>query len=384
MRQGGPRPSGSAIWPIPHDSQGEYDSAAWTNAKRHAVLTLVSDLAAAPEAPKAREYADDGPLFDAYSEAVVRAVERTGPAVVHLEVALARARRTGVRGAPAEGSGSGFIFTPDGFVLTNSHVLHGAASIRATLPDGARYAAEVVGDDPDTDLAVLRLGGTGLPTADLGDSAALRPGQLVVAIGNPLGFQATVTAGVVSALGRSMRAQSGRLIEGIIQTDAALNPGNSGGPLVDSRGRVVGVNTAVIAGAQGICFAVPVNTARFVIPRLIREGRVRRSWIGIAGQSIRLSRRRVQLSHLHAEGAVLVTEVAPGGPADRAGLHPRDIIVRIGDATVVGVDDLQRVLTDDLIGRSTEVVVLRDGALKSLSVVPAEGIGRAPRREAPP
>ncbi|MDQ3949308.1 MAG: trypsin-like peptidase domain-containing protein, partial [Gemmatimonadota bacterium] len=236
----------------------------------------------------------------------------------------------------------------------------------------AQYAAEVVGDDPDTDLAVLRLGATGLPAVELGDSAALRPGQLVIAIGNPLGFQATVTAGVVSALGRSMRAQSGRLIEGIIQTDASLNPGNSGGPLVDSRGRVVGINTAVIAGAQGICFAVPVNTARFVIPRLIREGRVRRSWIGIAGQSIRLSRRRVRLSQLHAEGAVLVTEVTPGGPADRAGLRPRDIIVRIGETTVVGVDDLQRVLTDEMIGRRTDVVVLRDGALTTLAVVPAE------------
>jgi S1-C subfamily serine protease len=326
-----------------------------------------------PEAPSAREHAGDGPLFDAYSDAVVRAVERIGPAVVHLELALGRGRRAGAPGATAAGSGSGFIFTPDGFALTNSHVVHGATVVRATLPDGAQYAAEVVGDDPDTDLAVLRLAGTGLPTADLGDSAALRPGQLVIAIGNPLGFQATVTAGVVSALGRSMRSQSGRLIEGIIQTDAALNAGNSGGPLVDSAGRVVGINTAVIAGAQGICFAVPVNTARFVIPRLIRDGRVRRSWIGIAGQSIRLSRRRVQLSQLHAEGAVLVTEVTPDGPADRAGLQPRDIIVRFGDTTVVGVDDLQRVLTDELIGRSTDLVVLRDGRLTTVAVVPAEG-----------
>src|SRR5919198_5632473 len=221
----------------------------------------------------------DGPLFDAYSEAVVRAVERTGPAVVHLDVALARARRTAPAAPPSGGSGSGFIFTPDGFALTNSHVVHDAVSVRATLPDGAQYAAEVVGDDPDTDLAVLRLSATGLPAVELGDSGTLRPGQLVIAIGNPLGFQATVTAGVVSALGRSMRAESGRLIEGVIQTDAALNPGNSGGPLVDSRGLVIGINTAVIAGAQGICFAVPVNTAHFVIPRLIRDGRVRRSWI---------------------------------------------------------------------------------------------------------
>jgi S1-C subfamily serine protease len=337
------------------------------------VLKLVSDAATAPTAPDAGQRADDGPLFDAYSQAVVRAVESTGPAVVHLDVTLAPARRGSPRAAPSAGSGSGFIFTPDGFALTNSHVVHGADTVRARLPDGTQYAADVVGDDPDTDLAVLRLSAMGLPSVELGDSGALRPGQLVVAIGNPLGFQATVTAGVVSALGRGMRARSGRLIEGVIQTDAALNPGNSGGPLVDSRGRVVGINTAVIAGAQGICFAVPVNTAHFVIPRLIREGRVRRSWIGVAGQSIRLSRRRVQLSHLHAEGAALVTEVTSGGPAERAGLQPRDIILRIGDTPVVSVDDLQRALTEELIGRSTEVVVLRDGVMRTLAVVPAEG-----------
>ena len=336
------------------------------------MLKLVSDSNLAPAASPARQPVDDAPLFDAYSRAVVGAVERIGPAVLHLEVTLPSARRGGRRGAPAGGSGSGLIFTPDGYALTNSHVVQDSSSVRARLPDGTVHTAEVVGTDPDTDLAVLRLGATGLPIAELGDSTALRPGQLVIAIGNPLGFQATVTTGVVSALGRSMRAQSGRLIEGVIQTDAALNPGSSGGPLVDSRGRVIGINTAVIAGAQGICFAVPVNTAHFVIPRLIREGRVRRSWIGVAGQSIQLSRRRVQLSHLLAEGAVLITEVTPQGPADRAGLRPRDIIVRIADAPVVGVDDLQRVLTDELIGRSTEVVVLRDGAQMTLTVVPAE------------
>jgi len=339
---------------------------------RYEVLKLVSDSGAMPETPPAAQPAEDASLFDAYSQAVVGAVERIGPAVLHLEVASASPRRGGRRGMPGGGSGSGLIFTPDGYALTNSHVVQGASSVRARLPDGTVHAAEVVGTDPDTDLAVVRLGAAGLPIAELGDSTALRPGQLVIAIGNPLGFQATVTTGVVSALGRSMRAQSGRLIEGVIQTDAALNPGSSGGPLVDSRGRVIGINTAVIAGAQGICFAVPVNTAHFVIPRLIREGRVRRSWIGIAGQSIRLSRRRVQLSHLDAEGAVLVTEVTPGGPAERAGLRARDIVVRIADAMVVGVDDLQRVLTDELIGRSTEVLVLRDGVQKTLTVVPSE------------
>ena len=336
------------------------------------MLNLVSNPAVAPEMAPAGNPADDAPLFDAYSQAVVGSVDRVGPAVVHLDVTLASAPRGGRRPMPAAGSGSGLIFTPDGYALTNSHVVHGASSVRARLPDGTVHTAEVVGTDPDTDLAVLRLGATGLAIAELGDSDALRPGQLVIAIGNPLGFQATVTTGVVSALGRSMRSQSGRLIEGVIQTDAALNPGSSGGPLVDSKGRVVGINTAVIAGAQGICFAVPVNTAHFVIPRLIRDGHVRRSWIGIAGQSIRLSPRRVQLSHLHAEGAVLVTEITPGGPADRAGLRPRDIILRIADTTVVGVDDLQRVMTDELIGRSSDVVVLRDGAQTILTVVPAE------------
>ncbi len=316
--------------------------------------------------------ASDAPLFDAYSEAVVHSVECTGPAVLHLEVRLPRSGRAGRQSGWASGSGSGFLFTPDGFALTNSHVVRGASAIRATFPDGTQQGAEIVGDDPETDLAVIRIGATALPVAVLGDSAALRVGQLVVAIGNPLCFQATVTSGVVSALGRSMRAHSGRLIEGIIQTDAALNPGSSGGPLVDSRGRVVGINTAVVAGAQGICFAVPVNTAHFVIPRLIRDGRVRRSWIGIAGQSIRLSRRRVQVSHLHAGGGVLVTEVTPGSPAERAELGQGDIILRVGDLTIAGVDDLMRALTEDLIGRSTEIIVLRDGAVRSVTILPAE------------
>ncbi len=316
---------------------------------------------------------DDSELLDAYSTAVVSAVERVGPAVVHLEVTRARAGDRRGRGQPNEdGSGSGFVFTLDGFVLTNSHVVERARSVRATFTDGTRCAAQLVGSDPDTDLAVLRIDAPPLVAAQLGDSTRLRPGQLVVAIGNPLGFESTVTSGVVSALGRTMRSQSGRIIEAVIQTDAALNPGNSGGPLVDSHGEVVGVNTAIIAGARGIAFAVPVSTAQLVIPQLIREGRVRRGWIGVSGQTIELSRRRVQLSHLAGAGAVLITEVSPRSPADRAGLRPRDIIVGLDGSVVAGIDDLQRVLTGESIGRSVAVTALRDGVQLRLPIVPVE------------
>ena len=272
--------------------------------------------------------ASDVELLDAYSRAVVDAVARVGPTVAHLAVWNAANGSRRMRQRPAadgqlapSGTGSGFLFTPDGFLLTNSHVVEGATSIRATFSDGTSYDAHLVGNDPDTDLAVLRVHASSLPAATLGDSSHLRAGQVVIAIGNPLGFASTVTSGIVSALGRTMRSQSGSQIDAVIQTDAALNPGNSGGPLVDSRGSVVGINTAVIAGAQGICFAVPVNTAHFVIPQLIREGRVRRGWIGIAGQTIQLSRRRVQLSRLSDMSAVLVTESIPRGPADRAGIR---------------------------------------------------------------
>jgi len=313
----------------------------------------------------------DGEALDAYSRAVVGAVERVGPAVVHLEV-------TGVpipgrRGAPeASGAGSGFFFTPDGFLLTNSHVVHGAREIRATFVDGATHVAYRVGDDPSTDLAVLKVD-HGAPTfAALGDSGRIRQGQLVIAIGNPLGFQATVTAGVVSALGRTMRSQSGRLIDGVIQTDAALNPGNSGGPLVNARAEVVGVNTAIIAGAQGICFAVPATTAEFVASRLIRDGRVRRSYIGVVGQTISLTRRHAQRFHLAVQGGVLVTGVTPDSPAEQAGLRPRDIIIAIDNGVVGSVDDLLRQLTEDLIGREAQLSILRAGTQQTLRVRPAE------------
>jgi len=314
----------------------------------------------------------DSEALDAYSQAVVGAVERVGPAVVHLEVAGVPTARRG--GAPSEtsGTGSGFFFTPDGFLLTNSHVVHGAREVRATFIDGATHVAYPVGDDQSTDLAVFKVDRVAPAFAALGDSGRIRQGQLVVAIGNPLGFQATVTAGVVSALGRTMRSQSGRLIDGVIQTDAALNPGNSGGPLVNARAEVVGVNTAIIAGAQGICFAIPANTAQFVASRLIRDGRVRRSYIGVVGQTIALTRRHAQRFHLAVQGGVLVTGVAPESPAEGAGLRPRDIIIAIDNGVVGSVDDLQRQLTEDLIGRDAELSILRGGTQQTLRLRPAE------------
>jgi S1-C subfamily serine protease len=340
------------------------------------MLQLIIDTSSelAPESPT-RSGLNDADLLDAYSSAVVRAVERVGPAVAHLSVwsEPRRSTRRG-RGNPEtpSGTGSGFVFTPDGFLLTNSHVVEGASRIRASFSDGSSYDAHLVGADPDTDLAVLRVLATFSAPAQLGDSSRLRAGQVVIAIGNPLGFASTVTSGIVSALGRTMRSQSGRLIDAVIQTDAALNPGNSGGPLVDSRGNVVGINTAVIAGAQGICFAVPSSTAHFVIPQLLGEGRVRRAWIGVSGQTIQLSRRRVQLSHLSAAGAMLVTEVVPNAPADLAGIRPRDIILSIGDSVITGVDDMQRVLTRDRILRTVRVTLLRDGEQVSLSLTASE------------
>ena len=317
----------------------------------------------------------DGEALDAYSRAVVGAVERVGPAVVHLEVAgipIAAGRR-GRGPSETTGTGSGFFFTPDGFLLTNSHVVHGAREVRATFIDGATHIAYPVGDDPSTDLAVLKVDHAAPAFAALGDSGRIRQGQLVVAIGNPLGFQATVTAGVVSALGRTMRSQSGRLIDGVIQTDAALNPGNSGGPLVNARAEVVGVNTAIIAGAQGICFAIPASTAEFVASRLIRDGRVRRSYIGVIGQTIGLTRRHAQRFNLAVQGGALVTDIAAESPAAKSRLRPRDIIIAIEGNVVGSVDDLQRLLTEDLIGREAELTILRAGTLQKLSITPMEG-----------
>jgi S1-C subfamily serine protease len=319
-----------------------------------------------PETPRTAE-PSEGELLDAYSRAVVSAAERVGPAVVRIEVRHQRAPRGRRRGGG--GQGSGFVFTPDGFLLTNSHVVERATEIRAEIPDGRSVAAEVVGDDPDTDVAVLRVDAGPVPWARLGGSGALKVGQLVIAIGNPLGFQSTVTAGVVSALGRSFRSITGRLIDDVIQTDAALNPGNSGGPLVDSRGEVIGVNTAVILPAQGICFAVGIDTVKVVAAKLIRDGRIQRGYLGVGGQNMALEPSAARALNMPG-GGVLVQSVEASSPASAAGLRPGDVIIGLDGETVAGIDDLHRVLSDERIGRTLDLAVLRDGARLTLGVKP--------------
>jgi S1-C subfamily serine protease len=312
----------------------------------------------------------DQALLDAYSRAVIDVVERVGPAVVRIDVKAKGGRAGG-------GTGSGVIVAPDGLVLTNSHVIGGAAQVTVATVDGRSFTARVVGDDPDTDLTLVRIDApVTLPAAALGNSKLLKRGQLVIAIGNPLGFESTVTTGVVSALGRSLRARSGRLIDDVIQTDAALNPGNSGGPLVSSRGEVVGVNTAVIMGAQGICFAVASNTANFVLGELVRHGRVRRAFIGIAAQQIAIPRRLRHAAGLTQESAVLAANVETGSPADRAGVKARDIILSLDGTPITGGDDLIRALVGDKIGRTVEIEVLRNGSIQALPLVPEERPGR--------
>ena len=314
--------------------------------------------------------ADDQALLDAYSRAVIDVAERVGPAVVRLDVTANDERRHG-------GTGSGVIVAPDGLVLTNSHVVGDAARVKVTTVDGRSLTARVVGDDPDTDLALVRVDApVTLPAASLGNSKLLKRGQLVIAIGNPLGFESTVTTGVVSALGRSLRARSGRLIDDVIQTDAALNPGNSGGPLVSSHSEVVGINTAVIMGAQGICFAVAANTASFVLGELVRHGRVRRAFIGIAAQQFALSRRRRHAAGLAQESAVMVASIESESPAEQAGLLAGDIILTLDGIVITGADDLIRVLAGDKIGRTVEVEVLHNGSRRMLSLVPQERVHR--------
>jgi S1-C subfamily serine protease len=305
--------------------------------------------------------AEDDAL-DPYSARVAAVVERVGPAVAHIAA-------RGPDGRP-RGIGSGVVFTPDGYLLTNHHVVAGAAGLAASLPDGRSFAAMPVGGDPATDLAVLHLGASGLAYAEFGSSARLRVGQLVVAIGNPLGFQATVTAGIVSALGRSLRAPSGRLIDSVIQTDAPLNPGNSGGPLADGNGRVVGINTAMIGSAQGICFAIGSDTAIDVAARLMREGRVRRSRIGVAAQTVPLARALVYRLGLATASAAMVSEIAAGGPAERAGIKAGDVLLRLAGRPVAGVDDLHRLLAAELAGHEVPVALLRAGRIETRTVVP--------------
>jgi S1-C subfamily serine protease len=317
----------------------------------------------------------DDAALDAYSRAVINAAEKVSPSVVYIEAHYRvknGQRGAGPRAARREGrgSGSGFIFTPDGFILTNSHVVHGAVKIEVTVSDGRSCVADLIGDDPDTDLAVIRINAANLMPAHLGDAQKMRVGQLVIAIGNPYGFQYTVTAGVVSALGRSLRAQSGRLMDDVIQTDAALNPGNSGGPLVNSRGEVIGVNTAMILPAQGICFATSIDTAKFVASRLIRDGKVSRSYIGLAGQNVPLPRRIVRFFNLPVESGILVVSYEDESPAQKAGLLTGDIIVGFDEHPVAGIDDLHKLLTEERIGCKSALTVIRRTEKLTLEVIP--------------
>ena len=311
-----------------------------------------------------REHRDDE-LLDAYSRAVIGAVDIVSPAVVGIEV--------GLRGRPAgqpTGSGSGFLFTPDGLIITNSHVVHGARTVGVRLPDGRETQADVIGDDPSTDLAVIRISGGPFPWISLGDSSAVRVGQVAIAVGNPYGFQHSVTTGVVSALGRSLRGRTGRLIDDVIQTDAALNPGNSGGPLVTTSGQVIGVNTAVIMPAQGLSFAIASNIVRFVAARLLRDGRIRRSNIGVAGEKTPVPRRLAREHSLAVSSGIRVAGVESSSPAAAAGVEVGDLIVSFDGVPVAGVDELHRLLDEDHIGRPSRLVVLRAGGLRQLTVVP--------------
>jgi S1-C subfamily serine protease len=349
-------------------------SSAFTAAPLHPIsdANLWQDETHGPRAISPEAPASDDSLLDAYSRAVTGVVERVSPSVVNIEVHQAAGRTRSGEPRERRGGGSGFVFTPDGLILTNSHVVHDARRMEVTLGDGRRMPASAIGDDPASDLAVIRVDEPGLVAAALGDSQKLRVGQVVIAIGAPYGFQSTVTAGVVSALGRSLRSYSGRLIDDVIQTDAALNPGNSGGPLVDSLGRVIGVNTATILPAQGICFAIGINTAKFVASRLLRDGRIRRSFIGVSAQTVPVHRRVVRFYDLPKETGALVLSVEENSPAKRAGLRDGDVIVALDGHPVAGVDDLHRVLTEVRVGSSSALTVLRYTEKLELKVVPEE------------
>jgi S1-C subfamily serine protease len=345
-----------------------------------AALSWLKDDASPAEAERnaddAATIGETGPL-DAYSRAVIAAVDRVGPAVVHIAVYGPSPGESGA--LRPRGAGSGVIIAPDGFLLTNSHVVNGAKALEVTIKDGRVLPARLIGDDPDTDLALVRVDpDVSLPHARLGDSKRVRVGQLAVAIGNPLGFEASVTAGVISAVGRSLRAKSGRLIDDVIQTDAALNPGNSGGPLVTTAGEVIGINTAMIMGAQGICFAVASNTAQFVVGQIIRHGRIRRSFIGLSGQNVDLPRRLARYHGLDQSRAILVAGVEADGAAARAGLREGDLLIAFDGRTLTGVDDLHRELTAERVGIAVPMVVLRRAEMLTLEVIPAERAERRP------
>ena len=331
-----------------------------------------AEPAGAASSPPAPGLAADGVLLDAYSHAVIGAVAKVAPAVAHVRVERANAPRGG-----REGSGSGFLITPDGYLVTNSHVAGGATALEVTLPDGRTAKADIVGDDPDSDLAVLKVGAGDLAWSRFGNSGAVQVGQIAIAIGSPYGFQHTVTAGIVSALGRSMRARTGRMLDNILQTDASLNPGNSGGPLVDARGAVIGVNTAVILPAQGICFAIAASTAERVSILLIREGRVRRAWLGIGGQTLPLPRRIVRHFGLVRESGVRIETIEAGSPAAGSDLSRGDVIVALDESPIANIDDLQRMLVGDAIGRAVDVTVVRRDRVLTLPVTPRES---PPRR----
>jgi S1-C subfamily serine protease len=339
---------------------------------RWASLESAGDEEAAGEETTAGEgvSADDSGLLDAYSDAVIGALGRVEPAVTFIEVA-GRSQSKGRRAT--RGSGSGFLFTPDGYLLTNSHVVHGADRITVRLNDDTRFGADLVGNDPDSDLAVLRIGSPGrLPYAEFGDSSRVRVGQVAIAIGNPLGYSRTVTTGVISALGRTLRATSGRLMHDVIQTDAALNPGNSGGPLVDSKGRVIGVNTAMIPQAQAICFATGINTAKWVIGQLFAHGRVRRAYIGVSGATVPIATRVVRHFGLANTSAVHVLEIVPQSPAARAGVAVGDRMIAIDDKLIDGIDSLQRLLDASWIDRNCELKVLRRSSVIKMTLRPIE------------
>ena len=351
-------------------------TSAFPSETEHSIAVLLNESGSGPGFERSRlaPPPDDAALLDEYSRTVVGAADRVGPAVVNIDI---KQRVNGRRG-PREigGSGSGFIIAPDGFILTNSHVVHDANQIAVSLPDGRECPAQLVGDDPDTDLAVIRIDAPQLGHVRLADSENLRVGQLVIAIGNPLGFQASVTAGVISALGRSMHSQSGRLIDNIIQTDAALNPGNSGGPLVNSAGEVIGVNTAMIRPAQGICFAIASNTAKFVAGWLIRDGKIRRSYIGVAGQNVPLHRRIVRFYNLPLETGVLVVSVEKESPAQRAGLREGDIMIAFNQTPMGSIHELHKMLMGEQIGVEAKVLIIRHTEKLVLSITPAESPSR--------